>query len=228
MLFNAIHDEKNHDAKAALKVLWVLPAVAATVTGSGLWLCGRVLEATSEIFSRVADFARPKAIFKPYIPSIDELEKLSIKDLHSIWRTNNETLIGFLETKKVPRIGFHGTNKNGIEGILNSDQSGRYESEKFWVASCRHQLDPITYLADLYTIAEKASCYKGVGDEEAGIFTVITKINENLDKYIGGSYLIPNILDHDSLSDQKFLHRIWRCPDQSPEIPNLWRHFSEL
>lgn len=149
---------------------------------------------------------------QPHIPPIDEFNKSLLQQLQHLWHINNQTLMGIIAKKDIPKFGFHGTPMNGVEDILNSRTSGREGCEDhIWVAGYSYQLDPITFLADLYTSANKAYSY-AYSENGGGIFTVLTEnAREYKNIYHGntGSHQFPSN-KFDTQTQKLFIKLIYR------------------
>lgn len=160
-------------------------------------LTAKVKRAAQEVFVRIAyialqatyavasllEYLEPKKPIKPHLPDMDELLTASVTKIQALWRLNNEILLGVVAKKKIPQFGFHGTNATGMQGILESKRSSPHRGGYIWVASYDYQLDPITALADFYTIGEKAQSYASA-DDTGGTFTVLTRRDQRYYKYI--------------------------------------------
>ncbi len=140
-----------------------------------------VLQTTYAVASLVTYF-EPKTPLEPHLPDLQELQTATVTKIQALWRLNNEILVGLIAKKNIPQFGFHGTNAAGMEGILQSRRSSPSGEGYIWVASYDYQLDPITALADFYTIAEKGMQY--AADDNGGIFTVLTRVDQRCRKYI--------------------------------------------
>lgn len=194
----------------------LIPATLAEMAGSVLWLAKTIatnphIQELEELENREDEELENRIKIQPHLPNMEDIRSVSLKTLHRQWKTNNEILIGILSCEIIPHIGFHGTNKDGLEGIMESKKSDlrNYKSDDWiYVASYTDQLDPITFLADLYTCAYKALGYM---EENGGIFTVRTKCNSSMHKYIWTiSNSFPDCKDHDSYEEKKFLQLINR------------------
>ncbi len=157
-------------------------------------LIARVKQAAYGVFVRIAyvalqatyafaSFLEYLEPIKPHLPDMDELLTASVTKIQALWRLNNEILLGVVAKKNIPQFGFHGTNGTGMQGILESRCSGTHADGYIWVASYDYQLDPITALADFYTIGEKAQSY-ALADDTGGTFTVLTRRDQRHCKYI--------------------------------------------
>lgn len=112
---------------------------------------------------------KPKKLPQPFIPNLEEIRILPTKELHHLWKINNEILIGIIARENIPRFGFHGTNHEGLVGIQKSKES----KGLFYIAGYSAQsLNPTLFLRDLYTIAFKASNYIR---DRGGLFTFSTE-----------------------------------------------------
>jgi hypothetical protein len=106
-----------------------------------------------------------------YFPTIAEINESGLPEIHKIWSRNQETLTGILAEENLPRFGFHGTDVEGIRGILSTQLSRSVKGDFVWVAGFRYPVNPVAQLADLLTMARKAFTYtKGKG----GVFVVDT------------------------------------------------------
>ncbi len=216
--FSTVYQNRNQGTCSTKLVngLKVIPALGALVTGSALWTTQKVVSFAAGLLTSTSDnkphlAPRDSSLSArlhhvkhqiPHIPSKEELEKLSEEELHRLWKMNNEALIGVIAREKIPKFGFHGTN--AAEEILKTKVSKGYLDE-IYVAGYVAQLDPITFLADLYTIATKASAYG------TDCFVVRTdaardyhkNINALRDMFEGDEKL-------DSEQDRAFLKFTWR------------------
>ncbi len=162
--------------------------------------------------NKTSQSAERQLLTREYIPVISDVQKMPLKDVHEIWKRNNELLLGIIANVTIPKFGFHGTSAKGMEGILKTKQAISTEGNEIYVAGYQYQLDPIAFLGDLYTIAAKASNYE---DPKGGIFTVTTEKARSLHKYIYstlGGY--PLLDDCDGEQDKKFLKFFYRNNNQ--------------
>jgi len=109
------------------------------------------------------------------MPSADKLEsELSPREVCQMVIGNNCRLIGLIQEladKKIPipKFGFSGQGASGLKRILESKRSGSSsEKDCIWVAGYDSQLDPISFIADLTTLARTALNYS-VSSEGSGI-----------------------------------------------------------
>lgn len=148
----------------------------------------------------------------PHIPNMEELQNSPVEKVHALWRLNNETLLGIIAKKEIPQFGFHGTDERGMKGIQESRKSST-SGDYIWVASYDYQLDPITALADFYTIAEKGGGYSHDG---GGVFTICTNNDQRCRKYIyshtPSAWYRENTPDKDlnTEAESQFFELIWR------------------
>lgn len=171
----------------------------------------QTLEREIELIKESIHIAASKPLPLPF-PKMEEIEKSKFEDVHQIWRSNNEILIGMIQSCDIPHFGFHGTDKKGIDGIRHTkNPKGGY----IWVAGIDFHLDPISTLADFYSIIRKSSNYA-----DDGIFVVKTGTASFIDKaiwlYKGLRY---REMDIDSPSDLHFLKLV----DRNGEGESSWR-----
>ena len=141
-----------------------------------------------------------------YLPPQIDLQSLGSTRVHKIWRKNLQTLIGILATEKIPRLGFHGTDSYGLNGILSTHVSN---PKYLWVAGINIALDPITRLADFYRAAHKA--YNYGPDADGGIFVLRTRLDQHIGKYVHDiSEDEEDLRDLDTVNDKTFFHLVHR------------------
>lgn len=159
-----------------------------------------------------------------YLPSIEELKTKPMKELHAAWTKNQHLLLGACALKQIPRFGFHGTTEQGYIGI---QRSKRTKCSHFFLAGYSYQLDPVTFLADLYTMARKARSYQ---NSNGAVLTISTdKTNSSVySDYIHSRRLWINSdlrykdLAEDSEGQLIFNFHVDRCdamepPDDRPD-----------
>lgn len=180
-------------------VLKLIPATLALSIGSALWIAEKAIH----FILYKQDHLFPSKVIL-HIPTIEEMRSQPLDKIQAVWRRNNEILLGLIQTNPIPKFGLHGTSRLGMEGIQNSKNS---RGEYFFIASYDYQLDPITFLADLYSIAAKASAYSR---ENGGIFTLLANDRKTLpvNKFISSNSL--GFLPQDSNSDNTFLNLVGR------------------
>ena len=105
-------------------------------------------------------------------PTCEQVQELSVPALHRVWQENNLTLLGMVSQTQIPNIGFHGTTRDGVDGILKT----RCSKGGLFVAACSSQeKNPISFLADLYTIVGRSLNYAQANvmhRETGGIFLI--------------------------------------------------------
>ncbi len=139
-------------------------------------------------------------------PTEEQMSHLSDEKLRAIWMRNTATLIGMLATHTFRPFGFHGTSERGMKGICRDKMSKGI----FYVAGIEGYHHPVSYLADLYTIASKALGYMSNG---GGLFLIATdggeKYGFGIKKYIWSNTHI-SIYLAEPKNDQRFLKLIYR------------------
>ena len=148
------------------------------------------------------------ALNELHFPTVIELKKQPIQELHQIWSTNNKTLAGFIDQNTIPRFGFHGTDEIGFKGIKFSQRSMSVDQPFIWIAGYRYNLDAITALADINAIIIKASYYAKKG---GGFFVIDTKNSFSSGRpiYYPKEY-VPSALKEDSKAEAYFHHLMFR------------------
>jgi hypothetical protein len=163
---------------------------------------------------------RINELYKKHVclPSFEELKTKPMKELHASWTKNQHLLLGACALKQIPRFGFHGTTEAGFVGI---QRSKRTKCSHFFLAGYSYQLDPVSFLADLYTMARKARGYQNTN----GAVLTITADRTNSSVY--SDYIHPRrlwinfdlrykALAEDSQGQLIFNSRVDRCDQMEP------------
>ncbi len=96
-----------------------------------------------------------------YFPTVAELQELGLSDLHQIFSTNQETLIGMLGMEPFPRFGFHGTEQNAVMALISSRAPVSDAGNFLWITSFYNRVNPVAQLADIQSMLYKSSLYMG-------------------------------------------------------------------
>lgn len=143
-------------------------------------------------------------------PTLESIITGNFEDSVQHWNRINAILIGMISSQRLPRIGFHSTNGDGVDSILASKATDRV----FWLAGVQFNVNPILYLRDLYNAADKSLGYVA---EEGGTFIVnCDKAFDVHDKPIAARVRLPEN-ERLSVNERRFAALLSREIDDSEE-----------
>ncbi len=147
-----------------------------------------------------------------HIPTVEKLLNANTRELHFIWDENNKTLSGILSKEGVPSsVGLFGADRRTFTKILEEKTSSLNPAQEAISAagirySGSNSLDPMTSLADLYTISILSERRM---NNSGGRFIVDISSGKWMDKPISSPHIL-HLLKEDDLKHKAFLDLIGR------------------